>query len=107
MAQLSSTFPSDPGSPEPEYLTVAEAAALVHCCERTIRRAIGSRCSRIGAAHPPGAQRGDRARRTLTSDGERHCDGDEPKAGGEGLHADKQRRRDEECAGLLPVLHVL
>ncbi|MCW3002852.1 MAG: helix-turn-helix protein [Conexibacter sp.] len=55
MAQLSFPFPSDPDSPESEYLTVAEAAVRVHCCERTIRRAIDRgalRAGRVRGANP-------------------------------------------------------
>ena len=48
------------GEAEPvvaEYLTVAEAARRVRCCERTIRRAIDSGALRAGRI------RGDRGRR--------------------------------------------
>jgi excisionase family DNA binding protein len=40
-----------------QYLTVAEAAQRVRCCERTIRRAIDS------GALPAGRVRGDRGNR--------------------------------------------
>jgi hypothetical protein len=39
--QLTFDVPGDP-SPVPGFLTIAEAAQLVRCFERTIRRAIDS-----------------------------------------------------------------
>jgi excisionase family DNA binding protein len=45
--------PKVPGAPEPAFLTIAEAARTVRCCERTLRRAIPSgalRAGRIGGA---------------------------------------------------------
>jgi hypothetical protein len=48
--QLSFDVPGDP-SPTPEFLTIAEAAQHVRCCERTIRRAIGSGALRAGRIH--------------------------------------------------------
>jgi excisionase family DNA binding protein len=49
--QLSFDVPGD-APPRPEFLTIAEAAERVRCCERTIRRAIDSgalRAERIRA----------------------------------------------------------
>jgi excisionase family DNA binding protein len=57
MAQLSFPFPSEPGS-EPESLTVAEAAMRVHCCERTIRRAIDRGALRAGRVRGVNPARG-------------------------------------------------
>lgn len=45
--------PEERGAPEPPFLTIAEAARRVRCCERTVRRAIDSgalRAGRIGGA---------------------------------------------------------
>ena len=41
-----------------EYLTIAEAAERVRCCERTIRRAIDSGTLRAGRVRAGGAGRG-------------------------------------------------
>ena len=38
----------EPGASPPEFLTIAEAARWVRCCERTIRRAIDSGALRAG-----------------------------------------------------------
>jgi excisionase family DNA binding protein len=60
--QLSFDVPGDPPA-RPEFLTIAEAAQRVRCCERTIRRAIDSgalRAGRIHAVH--GKRRGFRIR---------------------------------------------
>jgi excisionase family DNA binding protein len=55
--QLPLPFPSDPGS-DPEYLTVAEAAERLRCCERTIRRAIDRGALRAGRLRGANAARG-------------------------------------------------
>jgi excisionase family DNA binding protein len=57
MAQLPLPFPAEPGS-EPEYLTVAEAAERLRCCERTIRRAIDRGALRAGRLRGANAARG-------------------------------------------------
>jgi hypothetical protein len=55
MAQMPLPFPVEPGS-ELEYLTVAEAAERLRCCERTIRRADSTRgCSATTTALPDAA----------------------------------------------------
>lgn len=41
-----------------EYLTIAEAALRVRCCERTIRRAIASGELRAGRVRGGGSKRG-------------------------------------------------
>lgn len=41
-----------------EYLTIAEAARRVRCCERTIRRAIDSGVLRAGRVHSVRGSRG-------------------------------------------------
>ncbi len=41
-----------------EYLTIAEAARKVRCCERTIRRAIDSGELRAGRVRGGGSKRG-------------------------------------------------
>jgi len=41
-----------------EYLTIAEAAVRVRCCERTIRRAIDSGALRAGRVHGERSSRG-------------------------------------------------
>jgi excisionase family DNA binding protein len=68
MAQLSFPFPADdvPSGSSPEYLTVAEAAARLHCCERTIRRAIDRGALRAGRVRGANAARG--SYRILRSD---------------------------------------
>ena len=43
--------------PDRAYLTIAEAARRVHCCERTVRRAIDSGALRAGKI---GGRRGSR-----------------------------------------------
>jgi excisionase family DNA binding protein len=55
MVQLS--FPMPDGG-RPEYLTVAEAAAELHCHERTIRRAIDRGALRAGRVRGANAARG-------------------------------------------------
>ena len=55
--QLSFDVPGDP-SPTPEFLTIAEAAQRVRCCERTIRRAIDSGALRAGRIHAVDGKRG-------------------------------------------------
>jgi excisionase family DNA binding protein len=57
MAQLPLPFPVEPAS-EPEYLTVAEAAERLRCCERTIRRAIDRGALRAGRRRGANASRG-------------------------------------------------
>jgi excisionase family DNA binding protein len=57
MAQLPLPFPVEPRS-EPEYLTVAEAAERLRCCERTIRRAIDRGALRAGRLRGANAARG-------------------------------------------------
>jgi excisionase family DNA binding protein len=42
----------------PEFLTIAEAAQRVRCCERTIRRAIDSGALRAGRIRAVGGKRG-------------------------------------------------
>jgi excisionase family DNA binding protein len=42
----------------PEFLTIAEAAQRVRCCERTIRRAIDSGALRAGRIHAVDGKRG-------------------------------------------------
>jgi excisionase family DNA binding protein len=55
--QLSFDVPGDP-SPPPEFLTIAEAARRVRCCERTIRRAIDRLALRAGRIHAVDGKRG-------------------------------------------------
>jgi excisionase family DNA binding protein len=57
MAQMPLPFPVEPGS-EPEYLTVAEAAERLRCCERAIRRAIDRGALRAGRLRGANAARG-------------------------------------------------
>jgi excisionase family DNA binding protein len=45
-------------SPTTEFLTIAEAAQRVRCCERTIRRAIDSGALRAGRIHAIDGKRG-------------------------------------------------
>jgi excisionase family DNA binding protein len=55
--QLSFDVPGDP-APTPEFLTIAEAAQCVRCCERTIRRAIDSGALRAGRICAADGKRG-------------------------------------------------
>ena len=55
MDQLSLPFQSAAAG---EYLTIAEAARRVRCCERTIRRAIDSGDLRAGRVRGGGSSRG-------------------------------------------------
>lgn len=55
MGQLSFAFPDDG---RPEYLTIAEAAAELHCHERTIRRAIDGGALRAGRVRGASGGRG-------------------------------------------------
>ena len=55
--QLSFDVPGDP-SRAPDFLTIAEAAQRVRCCERTIRRAIDSGALRAGRVHAVDGKRG-------------------------------------------------
>lgn len=49
MSQLEFPFPQDrPDADAAGFLTIAEAAVRVRCCERTIRRAIDSGALRAG-----------------------------------------------------------
>jgi excisionase family DNA binding protein len=57
--QLTFGFVSDDGaSPPPVFLTIAEAAERVRCCERTIRRAIDSGALRAGTFRAVAGTRG-------------------------------------------------
>lgn len=59
MDQLALQFSSDPAPHlAVEYLTIAEAARQVRCCERTIRRAIDSGDLRAGRVRGKGGSRG-------------------------------------------------
>jgi excisionase family DNA binding protein len=59
MAQLSFPIPDGGGfGGRPEYVTVAEAAAELHCHERTIRRAIDRGALRAGRVRGVNAARG-------------------------------------------------
>jgi hypothetical protein len=55
--QLSFDVPGE-ASPMPEFLTIAEVAQLVRCCERTIHRAIDSGALRTGRIHAVDGKRG-------------------------------------------------
>jgi excisionase family DNA binding protein len=55
--QLSFDVPGE-ASPAPDFLTIAEAAQRVRCCERTIRRAIDSGALRAGRIHAVDGKRG-------------------------------------------------
>jgi excisionase family DNA binding protein len=55
--QLMFDVPGDP-SPTPEFLTIAEAAQRVRCCERTIRHAIDSGALRAGRINAVDGKRG-------------------------------------------------
>ena len=59
MAQLELPFPKGPEAHgEPQWLTIAEAADSVRCCERTIRRAIDSGALRAGRIRGARGSRG-------------------------------------------------
>src|SRR4051812_429795 len=58
VAQLSLPFASEPSDPRPDYLTIAEAAASLRCCERTIRRAIARGALRAGKVRGGEGSRG-------------------------------------------------
>ncbi|MCW3010789.1 MAG: DNA-binding protein [Solirubrobacterales bacterium] len=53
-------FPFDPRTTagDPAFLTIAEAAARVRCCERTIRRAIDTGALRAGVVRRERGGRG-------------------------------------------------
>jgi len=55
--QLSFDVSGEP-SAKPEFLTIAEAAQRVRCCERTIRRAIDSGALRAGRIRAVDGKRG-------------------------------------------------
>ena len=55
--QLSFDVPGE-ASRGHEFLTIAEAAQRVRCCERTIRRAIDSGALRAGRIHAVDGKRG-------------------------------------------------
>jgi excisionase family DNA binding protein len=55
--QLSFDVPGERPA-RPEFLTIAEAARRVRCCERTIRRAIDSGALRAGLIHAVDGKRG-------------------------------------------------
>jgi excisionase family DNA binding protein len=65
MTQL--PLPIDEGPPE--YVTVAEAAARLRCCERTIRRAIDSGALRAGRVRGADGSRGGWRIRSTDLDG--------------------------------------
>ncbi len=56
LAQLE--FPFDQRAADPAYLTIAEAAARVRCCERTVRRAIDTGALRAGVVRRERGGRG-------------------------------------------------
>jgi excisionase family DNA binding protein len=58
LGQLELSPAAGPGEPSGEYLTIAEAARRVRCCERTIRRAIVSGALRAGRIRGECASRG-------------------------------------------------
>ena len=58
MAQLPLPFDHEPSGSAPEYMTIAEAAASLRCCERTIRRAIGRGALRAGRVRGDAGSRG-------------------------------------------------
>jgi excisionase family DNA binding protein len=59
MAQLPLPFNDEPDpAPDLEYLTIAEAAARLRCCERTIRRAIDRGALRAGRVRGGNGARG-------------------------------------------------
>ncbi len=59
MEQLHLTLePDERDAPEPSFLTIAEAARRVRCCERTIRRAIESGVLRAGRVRSGRGSRG-------------------------------------------------
>jgi excisionase family DNA binding protein len=53
-----SIFGDDDASPLPAFLTIAEAAQRVRCCERTIRRAVDSGALRAGRIRAVDGKRG-------------------------------------------------
>ncbi len=64
MSQLEFPFQPDRAEvPSAQFLTIAEAAVRVRCCERTIRRAIDSGALRAGRVRgEPGSRGGYRIR---------------------------------------------
>ena len=64
MSQLEFPFPPDSSEPHASgFLTIAEAAVRVRCCERTVRRAIDSGALRAGRVRgEPGSRGGYRIR---------------------------------------------
>ena len=59
MEQLELPWPDDQGARrDVEFLTIAEAAKRVRCCERTIRRAIDSGTLRAGRVRGAEGSRG-------------------------------------------------
>src|SRR5215207_2917728 len=56
--QLTFDLPDDGAQPAVAFRTIAEAAAPVRCCERTIRRAIDSGALRAGRVAAVEGQRG-------------------------------------------------
>lgn len=77
MDSVQLTFPEAPAAPaDAEFLTIAEAAARVRCCERTIRRAIDSGALRAGRISGERFARG--AWRIRVADLERWMFGDAP-----------------------------
>lgn len=75
MEQLELPFPDEPGRhPEVEFLTIAEAAQRVRCCERTVRRAIDNGALRAGRVRGAEGSRG--AFRIRPTDVERWVFGD-------------------------------
>jgi excisionase family DNA binding protein len=56
--QLTVDLADDGAQPAVAFLTIAEAAAHVRCCERTIRRAIDSGALRAGRVAAVEGQRG-------------------------------------------------
>ncbi len=59
MEQLELPFPDDAGRrADVEFLTIAEAARCVRCCERTVRRAIDNGALRAGRVRGAAGSRG-------------------------------------------------
>jgi excisionase family DNA binding protein len=58
LGQLELSPADGPGGPVGEYLTIAEAARRVRCCERTIRWAIDSGALRAGRIRGERGSRG-------------------------------------------------
>lgn len=59
MEQLELPWPDDQGArPDIEFLTIAEAARRVRCCDRTIRRAIDNGALRAGRVRGAEGSRG-------------------------------------------------